>query len=189
LNELFRVWKGKWPQKDRVKDAEDGGVGANAEGKSDDRYRGEPGIPAQHAEAESAKSWSKLSMKFVPRASRHLPWRAQGRQNSMRARRNASARGHATTYQIFGERLDVETQFRVHLVFHPRPPRHGAQPRPDSAPHGHYLPQPDGKLSLDNHRHHSYLSATIGIDSGRSARGKPGGKQRNDAQQERHTEK
>src|SRR5437016_7552916 len=37
---------------------------------------------------------------------------------------------HAAAHQIFAEGFDVEAEFRVHLVFHARPPQHGTQPGP-----------------------------------------------------------
>src|SRR2546429_267912 len=44
---------------------------------------------------------------------------------------------HAAAHQIFSEGFDVETEFRVHLVFHARPPQHGAQPGPQSIQQPH----------------------------------------------------
>ena len=42
---------GKRPQEDGIDHAEDGGVGAYAEGERRDRHRREPGIPREHAQA------------------------------------------------------------------------------------------------------------------------------------------
>src|SRR5712692_270501 len=47
---------------------------------------------------------------------------------------------HAAAHQILGIRLNVETQFRVHLAFHAGPPQHGPQPGPNAAPHRHTFP-------------------------------------------------
>src|SRR4029077_2893444 len=50
-DELLRIGIGQRIEEHAVDDGEDGGVGADAEGKSEDRDEGEPGILAQRARA------------------------------------------------------------------------------------------------------------------------------------------
>jgi hypothetical protein len=49
LNQAAGIVEGKWPQKDGVHHAEDGGVGANSEGQYQDGDDGEPRVFPQYS--------------------------------------------------------------------------------------------------------------------------------------------
>jgi len=43
----------QWPQENVIDDAEDGGIGADAQRQSEERHRGEAGVPPQGPDRES----------------------------------------------------------------------------------------------------------------------------------------
>ena len=66
LHETIRIFVGQRAQQDRVDDAKDGGVGADAEGERDDRHGREAGVLRQHAQAVS-HVLKKGTHNFLPR--------------------------------------------------------------------------------------------------------------------------
>src|SRR5579871_710168 len=66
-HELLRIGVGKWPQQDRIYQAEDGRIGTDSERQSQSGDQRKTGIPAQHPEGEEQvllESHGRSSMQF-----------------------------------------------------------------------------------------------------------------------------
>ena len=133
---LPRVFHRQCAKHDRVNHGKDRGVGADAERKRQHGYGRESGILPQHAQAEAQVLNEAINGVRASRVAAFLFCALHAAKLDPRAPQCLRAR-HAAASQVFRECLDVEAQLRVHLAFHPRPPRHRAHPRPDSVQKPH----------------------------------------------------
>src|SRR5215469_17318453 len=135
-DELFRVCIRQRHEQNSIHQAEDGGVRADAESQGENSNSRESRVFAECAQAETQILGEAVGEVDATRVAAFLLGALDGAKLDARPPPRF-LEWHAAAHQIFGARLDVKAQLRIHLAFHAWTMDDCARPRPQLIPKAH----------------------------------------------------
>ena len=143
-DELLAIAEGQRPQEHAVDDAEDRGVGADAERHGEDHDESEPRIARHVAQAVTDILHECFPEPRQPRIA-HVVFHAVDLTEVSERRGACFRRAHATADVVFREHVDVKRQFAIELAFVAFAPEQRCKAGFDSFQHG--VPVEPGQLA------------------------------------------
>src|SRR6267154_6827382 len=131
-----RVSYRKGTQSERIHNAKNGGVSADAERKSQYNYKSKSGVLAQRSEGVTQILQERVEDVDAACFAAFF-FGAVDPAEFQTGSPHRFLAIHTAADKILREAFDMETQLRIHFVFHARAPESGVQPRTQLIPDGH----------------------------------------------------
>src|SRR5437667_8981376 len=135
-NKAGRVSYRKWTQSERIHNAKNRGVSADAERKSQHGYKSEFRILAEGSEGVAQILQERVDVVYAACFAAFSFGTVDSAEFQTRTPHRFLA-SYAVADEVLGVAFDMETQLRIHFVFHARAPERGVQPGPQLIPDSH----------------------------------------------------